>query len=211
MSVELLCLLMLAALRQPGGPLGVDRAIEDVRAQLRQLWNEVLVRNHNETACTFTGLRSFHQVHGGFKSMDATAGELESLIFYQHECTDLQPPKGSCEGQQKDGSCQKRLSGILQDGLCARTCGLCNVQNVSDIGMRATFAFPRAWLYATTSAKRRVIVFVEPSGRVGHYELDGSCKANKGGVYCNGKRSFSHKQLRVYVLGQPWTGGWMDG
>ena len=74
--------------------------------------------------------------------------QLRSVIFCKiHDpresiCIDRQPPQDTfvdtCDKQRGDGYCKTRYFDIIQDDLCDRTCGLCEIRN---LGMRSTFVF----------------------------------------------------------------------
>lgn len=142
MPTLLLCLILLPFfIRISGTPNDNFRAsdgVEDVRAQLRRVWSE-FVRHHSTIR---------------YKPLE-TGVQVRYIVFYkssmqrsiaprQAVCINRQPPEGigadTCEKQRNAGHCKARLSGILtvKDGLCARTCGLCEIRN---FGMRTTFEF----------------------------------------------------------------------
>ena len=156
----------------------------DVRAQLRQLFIALLRRDEFPLKPVVIG------------------AQLRSVIFYKiHDpresiCIDRQPPQGTfvdtCDKQRDDGYCKARYFGIIQDGLCARTCGLCEIRN---LGMRATFAFATAIeskIPVNGHRVPKVIVTLEmqPTGQWRYYNTRNYTM--DVGVHCQANRFMSH-------------------
>ena len=172
--------------------------LEDVRARLRHLWAE-FVRRRNITHRLAASTHFFN------KPPASTKIEFRSVVFYrikhhglQHGtkahlprrkvCVDKLPAKGSpmdtCEKQRNAGHCKTRLSGMLNDGLCARTCGLCG-GSISDVGMRGTFTFrtKRSVCGRSCTTKRTVTLKVQPTGEWQFYNITN--KSSDVAAHCN--------------------------
>ena len=198
-----------------GGSANLDiqaRTLEGMRTQLRQLWNEFVMSNRGKSMCISSSSGKVVNLTKGLGALNVTEGELVSVVFYQvyssdqDGCTDRQPTEergvNTCELQRNAGYCDARWAGLIKDGFCARTCGLCG-QNISGVGMRATFAFPK--MLRITNDKRLVTVQVEPNGRFFFYDMchtPGHTKS-KTSMHCGAKVSPAARKsqhLLLYVI-----------
>ena len=176
-AVPLCLILMLCVLKTtstPDAQMRSSNQLENVRARLRRLWLDFVTRSklRHSTEIKLSSV-VFYKTHYG---MEHAIGEIHP---YQKTCIDKQPSKGdkanTCEKQRMAGRCEARLSGIIKDGLCARTCGLCGVGNV---GMRVSFDFrPNK----KTKKHKLVTLGMQPTG---HWRLYSTYNDTGVGMHC---------------------------
>ena len=181
-------LFLIQTLSSPNDNFLAFDGLEEVRAQLRHLYNSLSKRGK------FVKLRSvvFYKMH------DVEGRSISSIEPGLAMCIDRQPPKGigadTCEKQRNIGFCKARFSGTLKDGLCARTCNLCEIQNFA---MRTTFQFIVAKI--TKNGKRKdtgqsLTVEMQATGQWRHYNTHN--RSLGVGLYCRANPFVSHTAYR---------------
>ena len=62
--------------------------VQDTRVQFQQLWAEILTRTPNKTTCLPLSQGDIKRVARGIIALNATHGEIDSLVFYKTHPTD---------------------------------------------------------------------------------------------------------------------------
>ena len=175
----------------PNSHLRLSVALEHVRARLRRLWLDYASRSNitkglalrNATDIKFSSVVFDTYVHYG--KQQAVQQPHNGNYRRQEPCIDKDSIEGStantCEKQRNAGLCAARLSGMINDGLCARTCGLCGVADASAVGMRLTFAFHSKKASNGHPGYHLSTLSMQPTG---HWKIYNPSKGSVG-VRCN--------------------------